>query len=245
MGRWLLPISGGLCYLLFLAVFLYTVGFVGDFVVPKSMNSGPQGETTASMLVDLLLMGLFAVPHSIMARRGFKARWTRIVPRPAERSAYVLISTLLLALLLWQWRPLPGVVWEIRHPVGRIFSQALFWTGWTIVLWSTFSIDHFDLFGLRQVYLYARGKPYKPVVFRAPILYRFVRHPMMSGFLLAFWSTSRLTVGHLLFAAANTLYILVAIRLEERDLLAHHGDIYRDYHRRVGMLFPTHLFRLR
>jgi protein-S-isoprenylcysteine O-methyltransferase Ste14 len=245
MGKTLILLYGCLCYLLFLSVVVYTMGFVGDFVVPKSINSGSQGEPSASMLVDLLLMGLFAVPHSIMARRGFKEWWTRIVPPPAERSTYVLISSLLLALLLWQWRPLPAMVWEIVNPIGRLSLYALSCAGWIIVFWSTFSIDHFDLFGLRQLYYYARGETYRPVPFRMPILYRIVRHPLMMGFLLAFWSTPRLTVGHLLFAVANTLYILVAVRLEEGDLVARHGDVYRDYQRRVSMLLPVGLFRRR
>ncbi len=245
MGRSLILIYAGICYLLFLGVFLYAIGFVGDFVVPKTVDSEPRGGAFDSLLFDVFLLGLFAVPHSIMARPGFKARWTRIVPHSAERGTYVLVSSLLLALLFWLWRPLPTVVWEVERAMGRVVLLTLFWIGWVLVLWSTFSIDHFDLVGLRQAYLHAVDRPYEPRTFRTPSLYRLVRHPIMLGFLIAFWATPRLTVGHLLFAVANTLYILAAVRLEERDLVAHHGDIYRDYQRRVGMLFPKRLFRLR
>lgn len=238
MGRAAILIYGGLCYLFFLGVFLYAIGFVGDFVVPKSLETGPQGNANEAVLLDVLLLGIFAVPHSVMARPSFKAWWTRIVPQAAERSTYVLTSSLLLALLFWQWRPLPVVVWEIVHPVGRIALYGLFWAGWAIVLWSTFLTDHFDLFGLRQVYLHAIGQSYKPVGFRTPGLYRFVRHPLMLGFLIAFWATPLMTVGHLLFASATTAYILVAVRLEERDLLVLYGEAYRDYQRRVSILLP-------
>lgn len=243
MGRVIILLYGGLSYLIFLGVFLYAIGFVGDFVVPKSLDSGPQGDAVESLLLDVLLLGLFAVPHSFMARPSFKAWWTRIVPRPAERSTYVLVSSLLLALVFRQWQPLSAVVWEIVHPAGRFALDALFWGGWVIVLWSTFLIDHFDLCGLRQVYLHAGGRAYEPMVFRTPMLYRLVRHPIMLGFLIAFWATPRMTAGHLLFAAANTVYILVAVRLEERDLEALHGEAYRDYRRRVGMLWPIGLFK--
>lgn len=243
MGRFVILLYGCLSYLIFLCVFLYAIGFVGDLVVPKSLDSGPQGNESAALWRDLLLLGLFAVPHSIMARPGFKAWWTRIVPRPAERSTYVLVSSLLLALVFRLWQPLSAVGWEIVHPAGRFAVYALFWGGWGIVLWSTFLIDHFDLCGLRQVYLHASCRKYEPMVFRTPMLYRFVRHPIMLGFLIAFWTTPRMTVGHLFFAAANTAYILVAVRLEERDLEALHGEAYRDYRRRVGMLWPIGLFK--
>jgi protein-S-isoprenylcysteine O-methyltransferase Ste14 len=243
MGRFAILIYGGLCYLFFHGVFLYAIGFIGDFVVPKSLDSDPQENANEAVLLDGLLLGLFAVPHSVMARPSFKAWWTRIVPRSAERSTYVLTSSLLLALLFWQWRTLPAVVWEIVQPAGRFALYGLFGAGWAIVLWSTFLTDHFDLFGLRQVYLHATGQSYKPVGFRTPGLYRFVRHPLMLGFLIAFWATPWMTVGHLLFASATTVYILMAVRLEERDLLALYGDAYRDYQRRVGMLLPGVLFR--
>jgi protein-S-isoprenylcysteine O-methyltransferase Ste14 len=236
-------VYGVVSYLIFLGTFLYAVGFVGELLVPKTIDSGEPARMAESLLVDVLLLGLFAVPHSVMARRRFKDWWTRFVPPPAERSTYVLVSSLLLALLFWQWRPLPAVVWEVTPPAARVVLHAVFWAGWGVVLWSTFLIDHFDLFGLRQVYLHARGKPYKPVGFRAAALYRFVRHPIMLGFLIAFWATPRMTAGHLLFAAATTAYILVALWLEERDLVAQHGEAYREYRRQVGMLLPRGVFR--
>lgn len=238
MGRLAVLPYGAFSYLVFLAVFLYAIGFVGDVVVPKSVDSGPEEERAPALVIDLVLLALFAVPHSAMARQGFKSWWTRVVPLPAERSTYVLVSSLLLALLFRQWRPLPAVVWEVERPVGRVILLALFWAGWGLALWATFLTDHFDLFGLRQVYLHARGQPYKPVGFRTPALYRFVRHPLLLGFLIAFWATPRMTAGHLLFAAATTAYTLVAVRLEERDLVAFHGEAYREYRRRVGMLWP-------
>lgn len=245
MGRFVILIYGGLSYLIFLGVFLYAIGFVGDFVVPKSLDSSPHGNESEAVLIDLLLLGVFAVPHSVMARQGFKAWWTRIVPRSAERSTYVLVSSLLLALLFWQWQPLPDPVWEVVHPAGRFALFGLFWAGWAIVLWSTFLIDHFDLCGLRQVYLHASGQSYTPTAFWTPALYRFVRHPLLLGFLIAFWATPRMTAGHLLFAATTTAYVLVAVRLEERDLVALHGEAYRDYQRRVGMFWPGGVFRHR
>jgi protein-S-isoprenylcysteine O-methyltransferase Ste14 len=234
---------GVVCYLIFLATFLYGVGFVGNLLVPKSIDSGAPVPAAAASIVDVLLLGLFAVPHSVMARRRFKDWWVRFVPRAMERSTYVLVSSLLLALLYRQWRPLPTVVWEVTNPAGRVVLHTLFWAGWGVALLSTFLIDHFDLFGLRQVYLYVRREPYRPVGFKVVAFYRFVRHPLMLGFLVAFWAAPRMTAGHLLFAAATTAYILVAIQLEERDLVAHHGEVYREYQRQVGMLLPRGVFR--
>jgi protein-S-isoprenylcysteine O-methyltransferase Ste14 len=245
MGRLAILVYGILCYLIFLGVFLYAIGFVGDMAVPKSVDSGPEADPYAALLLDLALLGLFAVPHSVMARQAFKRRWTRLVPRAAERSTYVLVSSLLLALLFQQWRPLPAAVWEVAHPAGRLVLHALFWAGWGMALWATLLTDHFDLFGLRQVYLHARGRPYKPVGFRAPMLYRLVRHPLLLGFLIAFWATPRMTVGHLLFAAATTAYSLVAVRWEERDLVSIYGEAYRDYQRQVGPFLPRSIFRPR
>jgi protein-S-isoprenylcysteine O-methyltransferase Ste14 len=229
---------GVLCYVLFLAAFLYSIGFVGDWLVPKSIDSGAPGESLGSFVVDALLLAAFALPHSVMARPAFKNWWTRFVAPTVERSTYVLVSSLLLAILMWQWQPLPGVVWGVESPIGRGVLLALFWTGWSIVFLSTFLIDHFDLFGLRQAYLYARGRPYTPPPFRKRLFYRFVRHPLLLGFLVAFWSTPRMTIGHLLFAAATTAYTLVAIRLEERDLSRAHGSAYDEYREQVGMLLP-------
>ena len=238
MSRILALVYGVASYLLFLASFLYAVGFVGYLFVPKSVDSGPEGSLAASDVVDILLLLVFAVPHSVMARPAFKRWWTQFVPPPVERSTYVLVSSLALGLLFWQWRPIPAVVWNVGQPTGRWFLQAVFWAGWALVLISTFLIDHFDLFGLRQVYLYASGREYTPLAFRTTGLYRYVRHPLMTGFLLAFWATPTITAGHLLFAVATTGYIIIALQLEERDLISFHGEQYRAYRKQVGMLLP-------
>jgi protein-S-isoprenylcysteine O-methyltransferase Ste14 len=229
---------GGLCYLVFLASLLYAVGFVGNLVVPKGIDTGPPASPAEAVAVDLLLLGLFAVPHSVMARPGFKRWWTRLVPPPVERSTYVLASSLLLALLFWRWRPMPGVVWEVRHPAAVGFGWGLFAFGWLVALVSTFLIDHFDLFGLRQVYLLARGQPYAPPPFRTPALYRVVRHPLLLGFVIAFWATPVMTWGHLLFAGVTTAYVLIGIRLEERDLRGAFGSAYEQYREQVSMIAP-------
>jgi len=232
-------VYGAACYLVFLAAFPYAIGFVGDFGVPKTIDSGPTGRTMDAVVIDVSLLLLFAVPHSVMARPGFKRWWTRFAPWPLERSTYVLQGSLLLGLLFWQWRPLPAVVWDIGDSAVRWLLLGVFWAGWAVALVSTFLIDHFDLFGLKQVFSYATGRPYAPPAFRIVGLYRRVRHPLMSGFLLAFWAAPTMTVGRLLFAATTTGYVLVALRLEERDLVAFHGEEYRAYRRRVGMLLPT------
>jgi protein-S-isoprenylcysteine O-methyltransferase Ste14 len=238
MSRTLALAYGAASYLLFLATLLYAVGFVGDFLVPKSIDSGAKGSLLASVLVDTLLLLLFAVPHSVMARPAFKGWWTRFVPPPVERSTYVLVSSLTLGLLFWRWRPIPAVLWHVANPAGRWLLHAVFWAGWAVALVSTLLIDHFDLFGLRQVSLYASRREYTPPPFQAPGLYRFVRHPLMTGFLLAFWATPRMTLGHLLFAVATTAYILLALQLEERDLVRFHGERYRAYRKQAGMLLP-------
>lgn len=242
MARRFVLVYGVICYLISLGVVAYAVGWVGDWVVPRSVDSGAGAGTGQALLIDMGLLALFAIPHSVMARPGFKAWWTQWVPGPMERSTYVLISSLLLALLLWQWRPLPAVVWQVDHPAGRLTLHAWSLLGGVVMLVSTFLTNHFDLFGLRQVYLHARGWPYAPPEFRTPSLYRVVRHPMMLGLLIALWATPKMTAGHLLFAAATTVYILIAVRLEERDLVAVYGKAYQDYQQRAGMLLPLGVF---
>ncbi|ORV47044.1 hypothetical protein AWC02_10110 [Mycolicibacter engbaekii] len=238
MARHLALVYGVLNYLVFLAVFAYAVGFVGDLVVPRTVDHGPQARPVAALAIDVLLLSLFAVQHSVMARPVFKRWLTRVVPVSIERSTFVLASNVVLALLFWQWRPIPAVVWEVTAPAGRIALWVLFWLGWGIALVSTFLISHVDLFGLRQVYQAWRDQPYTTVGFRTPMLYRLVRHPLMLGFLIAFWSTPQMTAGHLLFAAATTAYIAIAVRLEEGDLIRLLGDQYRQYRGEVPMLVP-------
>ena len=229
---------GVVSYLTFLAAFLYAIGFVGGIGVPRSVDHAlvaPLGQAT---VVDSLLLGLFAVQHSVMARPAFKRWWTRIVPRPVERSTYVLIASLVLFLLYWQWRSMPTQLWHVSFPPARLGLWVLFWVGWATVLATTFMISHFELFGLRQVFLAWREKPPTGLGFRAPLLYRVVRHPMMLGFIIAFWAAPTMTAGHLLFAVATTGYILIAVQLEERDLGVALGAEYRDYRRQVPILLP-------
>jgi protein-S-isoprenylcysteine O-methyltransferase Ste14 len=243
MSRILVPVYGVASYLAFLASFLYAVGFVENCHVPKSIDSGLEGSLPVAILVDTLLLLLFAVPHSVMARPGFKSWWAQFVPPPAERSTYVLVASLSLGLLFWQWRPIPFVVWHVENPIGRGMLLAIFWAGWALVLVSTFLIDHFDLFGLRQVYLYASGQELTSHGFKTPGLYRYVRHPIMLGFLLAFWAAPMMTAGHLLFAVATTAYILIALQFEERDMVSFYGEQYQAYRKRAGMLLPLPRFR--
>ena len=238
MGRLLALLYGVLCYLVFLATFLYAIGFVGGVFVPLSLDSDPSAPFAESLLIDVALLGIFAMQHSVMARPAFKRWWTRFVPRSIERSTYVLFSSLALILLFWQWRPLGGVVWEVDGPMARDMLWALFALGWGIVLVGTFLISHVDLFGLRQVWLNWRRAPYAPPGFVAPLFYRLVRHPIMLGFIVAFWAAPRMTFAHLVFAIATTAYILVALQFEEHDLAASIGEPYRDYQRRVRMLVP-------
>jgi protein-S-isoprenylcysteine O-methyltransferase Ste14 len=230
---------GLVCYVVFLGAFLYAIGFVGDLYVPKSINLPVTDIAWQRALIqDSVLLLLFAVPHSVMARPGFKTWWTRIVPPPVERSTYVLKSSLLLIVLYWLWIPIPTVIWEVSIPGLRTVIWALFWFGWLLALVSTFLIDHFDLFGLRQVYLFWTKRPYESISFRTPLLYRWVRHPLILGFLIAFWAAPTMTAGRLLFAVATTAYCLIAMRLEERDLLHYYGEQYAAYQRQVRMLVP-------
>jgi methanethiol S-methyltransferase len=230
---------GLVCYLIFLVTFLYAIGFVGNLVVPKSIDSGPAVPLLEALLINTLLLSLFAIQHSVMARQWFKRAWTRIIPPPIERSTYVLLASLVLLLLFWQWRPIPDVIWDVQNPTGRIVLLGLFWMGWGGVLFSTYLIDHFSLFGLRQVYLYLKSLPDEPTSFKTPALYKVVRHPLYLGFIVAFWSTPRMTLGHLFFAAVCTAYIVVAIQFEERDLMEFYGDHYRKYRTQVSMLLPV------
>jgi protein-S-isoprenylcysteine O-methyltransferase Ste14 len=231
-------IYGSLSYVIFLGTFLYAVGFIGNFGVPTTLDGARAGSLGVALAIDVALLGLFAVQHSVMARKWFKEWWTRFVPQPLERSTYVLFSSLALILMFWLWQPLGGVVWSVEDPLGRIILRVLFAFGWGLVLFSTFLINHFDLFGLRQVWLYLRGRPYTTLRFGTPGPYRLVRHPLYVGWLFAFWSTPTMTLAHLLFSIATTAYILLAIQFEERDLAREHGEAYESYRRSVPMLIP-------
>ena len=230
-------IYGVLSYAVFFGTYLYAIGFVGNLWVPKSMDSVREVPFLTALLIDLGLLGLFAVQHSVMARPAFKRWWTRIVPEAAERSTYVLLSSLALIAMFVYWQPLGGAVWSVTSPVAKAVLYGAFAFGWALVLVSTFLINHFDLFGLRQVWLELLGKPYRPLQFGTPLFYRYVRHPLYLGWFFAFWATPTMTVTHLVFAIATTAYILIAIQLEERDLVDAHPE-YEDYRRRVPMLVP-------
>jgi protein-S-isoprenylcysteine O-methyltransferase Ste14 len=233
-------VYGLVAYALFLATFFYAIAFTGNLFVPKSIDTSAQVPLSEALIVNLLLLGLFAVQHSVMARRSFKEWWTRIVPPAGERSTFVLATSLVLALLLWQWRPISApVVWSVQSAVGTELVWAVFWLGWAVVLVSTFLLNHFELFGLRQVFARLAGRELPKPEFRTPFFYRYVRHPLYLGFLLGFWAAPVMTAGHLLFSIGCTGYIFVGIWFEERDLIAQFGDRYRRYRNQVGMLLPS------
>ncbi len=239
MGRILAFLYGVICYLIFLGTFLYAIAFVGNVFVPKAIDTGTlNNPLSVALVVDTVLLSLFALQHSLMARQWFKRAWTRIVPEPVERSTYVLLASLTLLLLFWQWQPMGPVIWEAQNASVRALLLALFWIGWGVVLLSTYLVDHFALFGLRQVYNYSKGRAAEPIPFQSPALYKMVRHPLYLGFIVAFWSTPRMTFGHLFFAIMTTAYIVVAIQFEERDLIRSYGETYRAYRQKVSMLIP-------
>jgi protein-S-isoprenylcysteine O-methyltransferase Ste14 len=238
MKRTLFFVYGLIVYVIFLGTFLYAIGFVAGLIVPKSIDSAPSSSLGMALLTDAALLTAFALQHSVMARQGFKKRWTKIVPEPIERSTFVLAASAALLLLFWKWEPMGGVVWRVEAPAARLLLQGVSLAGWMIVLVSTFLIDHFDLFGLRQVYLNLRGTPYASVQFTARGWYGYVRHPIYLGFIIAFWAAPTMTIAHLVFAVATTLYILVAIQFEERDMVRIHGAHYRNYREQVSMLLP-------
>jgi|SRR5882672_2649848 len=225
-------------YAAFLVSILYAIGFVGNLWVPKSIDTGGAGPLAEALIIDTLLLGMFAIQHSVMARPAFKSWWTRIIPHESERSTYVLVASLILLGLYWQWQPIPAQIWHVENGVARIVLMAVFWLGWGIVFLSTFLINHFNLFGLQQVFAALRQRELPEAEFRTPGLYKLVRHPLMLGLLLAFWGTPEMSAGHLLFAAMTTGYILVALQFEERDLIKLFGMAYQEYRRRVPMLVP-------
>jgi protein-S-isoprenylcysteine O-methyltransferase Ste14 len=229
---------GMVSYLVFFGTILYAIGFVMGVMVPKSIDTGTNTSVIEAIVVNMLLLALFAVQHSVMARKGFKAWWTQYVPKPVERSTYVLLASLCLLLLFWQWRPMPAIVWQVVDPHIAVTVAMISFAGWVIVFTSTFMINHFELFGLSQVVNHLADRKAPAARFYTPLLYKFVRHPIYLGFIIAFWAAPTMTVGHLLFAAVTTIYILLGIYLEEKDLVAMFGDQYREYRKRVSMLIP-------
>jgi len=238
MSRILVLLYGVISYFIFFGTFLYAVGFVGDLVVPKSIDSATTASFNQALIINIILLSIFAVQHSVMARPAFKRWWTEFIPPAIERSTYVLFSSLALILIYWLWQSMNGVVWDITNPIANALLWALFLVGWLIVLFSTFLINHFDLFGLRQVYLYMRGKEYTHIDFKMPLLYKIVRHPIMLGFIIAFWATPYMSTSHFLFALVTTAYILIAVQLEEHDLIKIYGDEYQQYRQSVSMILP-------
>jgi protein-S-isoprenylcysteine O-methyltransferase Ste14 len=238
MSRIIALLFGLACYAVFFGTFLYAIGFVSDLFVPKTIDTGEEVRIGEAVAVNLLLLTLFAFQHSIMARKGFKRWWTQLVPPSVERSVYVLFASLVLMLLFWQWRPIPMVVWSVGDPTLALTIQGISLFGWLLVLVSTLLINHFELFGLRQVFFNLMGRPLPAPEFRTPALYRVVRHPLYLGFVIAFWAAPTMTAGHLMFAAVTTTYILVAIMFEERDLIDAFGEEYRQYRERVAMIIP-------
>jgi protein-S-isoprenylcysteine O-methyltransferase Ste14 len=231
-------VYGVIAYGFTLVALLYLIGFVGNFIVPKSIDSGAAGPLLQSVIVNTMLIGLFAIQHSVMARQGFKRWWTRIVPPSVERSTYVLFASFALLILYWLWQPIPTLVWTVQNPVAAAVLDGTFWLGWVVLVASTFLLSHFELFGLSQVFARLFGKQLSDAKFRAPLLYRHVRHPIYLGVLLAVWATPTMTVGHLLFSVVITAYILIGIQLEERDLVQQFGDQYRRYRQQAAMLVP-------
>jgi protein-S-isoprenylcysteine O-methyltransferase Ste14 len=238
MKRWLFFAYGIACHLLFLATYAWFCGFTGNLLVPKSIDSPTGGPVAVAAAINLALLLVFGVQHSIMARPAFKRVWTRLIPKPIERSTYVLVSCLVTVLLIWQWRAIDIAVWDVQNPLGRGVLWALFAGGWLLVPAVSFMIDHFDLFGTRQVWLHLRGLEYKSLAFRTPLLYAHVRHPLYIGWALAFWATPTMTVGHLLFAGVLTAYMAAATLIEERDLASHFGRQYEEYRRHVPRFVP-------
>lgn len=239
MKRILALCYGIVTYLLFLTIFVWAIAFVGDFHGPTTVDSGKPASTLAAIGIDALLLGLFALQHSVMARPAFKQKWTQLVTWHLERATFVLAATLALALIFWQWRPIPAILWDVRGTARGAVLNILFWIGWAVLLWSTFLIDHFEMFGLVQVWTYGKGREFHQLTFKTPLFYQWVRHPLYLGFLIAFWSAPVMTLGHLLFSIATTGYILVGVYFEERDLVRTFGDVYLEYKRRVPMLIPV------